>query len=299
MEREEYIKEEIRDGVVVSTERKKIWWCLLELLQEFDRVCREHSLQYYVDSGTLLGAIRHKGFIPWDDDLDIVMLREDYDKLLRLASEFQAPFFLQNVNTDVRYTRVHSQLRYSGTTGIIQEEFGKAKFHQGIFLDVFPLDGLPAEKKERRRFVGKLRYYVMEMTLGAGTTQYDWLQRLIDFNSGFYPLQKRYKKMERLVSQYSVKDPKVKFVEKVAFHCNRNMKLYRIRKEAYKKAEYKEFEFLKVPVPMGWDHVLRAIYGKNYMTPIRGGSEHEHMILDAERPYQWYIAQCKERQRKG
>ena len=76
---ESFLQEEEREGVVVSAELKKLWAVQLDLLCEFDRVCKKHGLRYILDFGTLLGAIRHKGYIPWDDDQDVSILCEDYD----------------------------------------------------------------------------------------------------------------------------------------------------------------------------------------------------------------------------
>ena len=102
----EYIKDiyrdEMRDGFLVTTDRKKIWQVEMELLAELDRICRRHGLRYFVDYGTLLGAVRHKGFIPWDDDIDVVMMRPDYERLkLVIAREgLREPFFFQTAYTD-------------------------------------------------------------------------------------------------------------------------------------------------------------------------------------------------------
>ena len=74
-----------------------------DLLKEFIRVCEKHSLTYYLIGGSALGAVRHKGFIPWDDDIDVGMPREDYDKLMSLHDEFKHPYFLQNFRTDRKY----------------------------------------------------------------------------------------------------------------------------------------------------------------------------------------------------
>ena len=72
--------DEIRDGFLVSSDRKKVWQRWLELWQEVDRICRKHGLKYWAAYGTLLGAARHKGFIPWDEDLDLCMMRPDYNR---------------------------------------------------------------------------------------------------------------------------------------------------------------------------------------------------------------------------
>ena len=113
---------------------------LLELLQVMDSVCTEHGLRYYLFYGTLLGAMRHKGFIPWDDDADIVMPRADYEKLLRLPStSWPKGYFLQSPYSEKYGRFVFAKLRKDGTT-CITPEHAHIKMHQGIFVDIFPLD---------------------------------------------------------------------------------------------------------------------------------------------------------------
>ena len=91
---ESFYNPEVRCGYEVSAKMKKIWAVELDLLAKFIDVCNKHELNYFVDGGTLLGAVRHKGFIPWDDDVDVIMPREDYDKLFEIAAqEFQYPYF--------------------------------------------------------------------------------------------------------------------------------------------------------------------------------------------------------------
>ena len=83
---EEFLREEIRCDYLVTEKYKKVWAVEIDLLLELDRVCRKHGLKYFLMYGTLLGAVRHGGFVPWDDDLDVIMLRGDYEKLQYLAS---------------------------------------------------------------------------------------------------------------------------------------------------------------------------------------------------------------------
>ena len=91
-----FFDEEIRDGYKVSREMKKIWAVELDLLNELNRVCNKHNIRCMAWAGTMLGAIRHKGFIPWDDDIDIMLFRDDYEKLCEIApSEFTYPYFFQ------------------------------------------------------------------------------------------------------------------------------------------------------------------------------------------------------------
>ena len=84
-EKPEFYKEEIRCGYTVDEKTKRVWAVQLEMLDEVERICKANGLKYFADSGTLIGAIRHEGYIPWDDDIDLVMLREDYDKFVQIA----------------------------------------------------------------------------------------------------------------------------------------------------------------------------------------------------------------------
>jgi len=146
-----FFEEEVRDGYTVSAETKKLWAIQLDLLYEFDRVCKLHGLRYFLDSGTCLGAVRHKGYIPWDDDIDVIMLREDYNKLLEIGpSAFKSPYFFQNAMTDADIPLGYSKLRRDGTCqikkAVIKE---KLQCHNGIWIDIFVLDALPEDEQLR------------------------------------------------------------------------------------------------------------------------------------------------------
>ena len=136
---EEFIKPEEKCGYLVTAERKKLFSVLLDMLYQFDRVCQKHGLVYFIMYGTLLGAVRHKGFIPWDDDMDVVMPREDYEKFMRLKDEFKEPLFFQTPYTDPGYFYTPIRIRNSNTTAIV-EKFKYAGFNHGIWFSVFPLD---------------------------------------------------------------------------------------------------------------------------------------------------------------
>ncbi len=91
---EDYLKEEVICDFLVDVNRKKMWAIMLDMLSEFISICKKHGLTYYMFYGSLLGAVRHKGFIPWDDDVDVAMPRKDYEKFLTLGHEFLEPLFL-------------------------------------------------------------------------------------------------------------------------------------------------------------------------------------------------------------
>ena len=115
----------------------------LDMLADFDRVCRNHNIKYSILGGTMLGAVRHKGFIPWDDDADIGMLREEYEKFKVVMSDLNPQIcYFQDHTTDPDYRWGYGKLRRTGTTYVrVGQEHLKCK--TGIFIDVFPLDDCP------------------------------------------------------------------------------------------------------------------------------------------------------------
>ena len=92
-----FFEDEVRDGFYVTAEMKQAWAAQMEVLSDLDKACRENGIEYYADWGTLLATVRHEGFIPWDDDLDIVMKREDYKKFLEVAPDEMLPGYLDNM----------------------------------------------------------------------------------------------------------------------------------------------------------------------------------------------------------
>ena len=116
---------------------------MLDMLVELDRVCRKHDIPYVITSGTLLGAVRHKGFIPWDGDADVAMLREDYERFKKLSSELKPEIcWFQDHDTDPEYRWGYGKLLRTGTTYVrLGREHLKCK--AGVFVDVFPMDDVP------------------------------------------------------------------------------------------------------------------------------------------------------------
>ncbi len=122
---------------------RKLQLTELEILKEVDRICRKHNLRYYIVGGTLIGAVRHKGFIPWDDDIDISMPREDFDKLCSLApAELGDGYFFQTQKSEKGCYFYYGKVRKEGTY-FGEDKFEHLPLHKGIFIDVFPLDYIP------------------------------------------------------------------------------------------------------------------------------------------------------------
>lgn len=149
-EKPEFYKEEVRCGYTVNEKTKRVWAVQLEMLDEVERICKANGLKYFADSGTLIGAIRHEGYIPWDDDIDLVMLREDYDKFVQIAPKWlKEDLVLQTVYTEKNYLRGHAQIRNSKTCGC-NEEDKKAGYNCGIFIDIFHWTVCRKRKKKEK-----------------------------------------------------------------------------------------------------------------------------------------------------
>ena len=131
----------------------------LEILKVFDGFCREYGLRYSLYAGSLLGAVRHQGFIPWDDDLDVCMPRADYDRFIELWSENPVDgYVLQNKENSRYFDQSFTKLRKDHTT-FLQNEREIGNHHTGIFLDIFPVDRIPNGKWNRAVFKARCMIY--------------------------------------------------------------------------------------------------------------------------------------------
>lgn len=129
-----------------------------KILVEFDRVCRLHNIKYSLEGGTLLGAVKYQGFVPWDDDIDVIMLREEYDKFLRIApKELSSDYFLQSFNNVPTFPLNYAKLCYNKSKIYDYEYTRLDKMHHGVFIDIFPLDNvIPKKLKTHCSCVGVL-----------------------------------------------------------------------------------------------------------------------------------------------
>ena len=178
--------DEIREGFLVTSARKRLWNVQIKLILEVARICRKHNIRWFAHGGTLLGAVRHKGFIPWDDDIDLLMLRPDYDKFMQVApTELKPEYFLDNwsnhrleeesefaqsvdekfpiisneivndIRTRNRYWPLnagYAKLRAENTLQIQWPE--RRNVHQGIWIDIFPYEPVPPfyDAKRQKEF---------------------------------------------------------------------------------------------------------------------------------------------------
>lgn len=278
-----FLEEETRNGYHISSKTKKIWACQLDILEKFKEVCEKHELTYWLDSGTLLGAIRHEGYIPWDDDIDVIMLRKDYDRLVSIAQyEFHHPYIFQTAYTEKNFVRGHAQIRNVTTTGIIPCEINKS-FNQGIFIDVFVLDYIPNDEEEylrQEKSAGNKRFYLEILATP-----------LKDFKANLTRVFKALKLRYKYPTKKAFNDLYMAYED--VFRANKEDECTHLATSAWKYRSFKrdkrfyngtvtkKFEYLELPVPAGYDELLTTLYG-DYMTPVEAPSQHGEVIFDTE-----------------
>lgn len=287
---EDFLNEETICDFIVTTERKKLFAVLLDMLLEFDRVCKKYELTYFLDGGSMIGAVRHHGFIPWDDDIDVCMPRKDYEKFIKLGNEFKHPYFLQTPYSDPEYFYCPARIRNTNTTALV-ETFAYQKFNHGIWMSVFPLDNW---KKGTEDEVEKIKNLIIEnSTYMRMTNPYldDKNKERVKKYSGKKPLE-TYEKIQTIAQQFN--DQPTGYVS-AAVSCVLPYSKKIWKSEDFESAIFVDFEGYKISIPKGYDNVLSIVFG-DYMTlpPLEErGLHHSGTIFDADKPYSEYVKKLK------
>ena len=278
-------------GYVPSEELKRVHEILLDLFKEFKRVCEKYNLKYLANGGTLIGAARHHGFIPWDDDMDISMMYDDYVRLLGIPSdEFKYPYYLQSYKSDEVSEISAARIRNSSTTGCTKWEYDNLKIpshNKGLFVDIFPLFPVSADSKVRIAQKKKLDDLwksirgwnaVKSIELGYSTPYAEYIPN-----------------WEAVKGQYSLSQLKQMYMDA----CNEmagegelyGMTSFRTHSEKlmwprewFDDVIEMPFEDTSICVPKSYDEILTKTYG-DWRTPIYNSSIHEMYILDVNTPF--------------
>lgn len=246
---------------------------LLELLTEFDRICKKYDIQYQVFCGTALGAVRHKGFIPWDDDLDVCMLRPHYERFLQVApGEVGEQFYVQGEFSE-HWGMHFSKLRKNGTTYLEKFHPKDKKMHQGIYIDIFPCDN-----GSDTGWVRKLQFYASRVALAhtifkRGYDTDNWLKKFFMGCCALLPLK-----------------PFHSFAMGKKYPHSRTVHTFLSCTSRYHKGIYKrewltetvemDFENMKVPVSAHYDELLTVLYGDYMQLPSEEDRKiKEHAVL--------------------
>lgn len=260
-----------------------------DLLLQFVSVCRKLDLRYYLVCGTALGALKYGGFIPWDDDVDVAMPRQDYERFLREAPDhLPEGLFLQNYRTDPAFPQIFAKLRNSKTT-YIEKTSAHLPIHHGIYMDIFPLDGYPEERWKQLWL--ELRKKVFLHMLTTAYTEPPLLRQKIEYR--IKRMLRLHKCTARVIAVYE-KMVSAWSCEASSVWCNHGN--WQGRKDYSPREIFGEgadacFEGLAIKVPSQADVYLRRKYGDYTQDPPKEeqAGHHYYSVLDCSRPYTDYI----------
>lgn len=249
---------------------RKAQLLMLKILKEVHRICEKNGIHYFLSDGTLIGAIRHNGFIPWDDDLDVGMLRSDYEKFkAAVQTELAEEFIFQSVETDKGCALPFAKVMLKNTKWLEAATQSKKtrRDMQGIYIDVFPYDKIPADLNIQKKHYWKFRFWqsiIVRKDKYFGIAHSKGFVRKLIFcamktASFFIPLKLCVKKRDFLCSKYEyLTDDFV--VTKYGGNFYRNQNPY----EAFARLVPHRFEDSDFYVPAAYDSILTKLYG-NYM----------------------------------
>ena len=276
----------------ISHKMKKTWKVELAMLDEVDRICKKYRITYFLVHGSLLGALRHKGFIPWDDDLDIAMPRKDYDRFLQVAAgELKEPVSLHTPATEKdMFWGGFSRLRNGATTGI-ETRFLDRRGNLGIWIDILPLDVCPMDEdrfEKKQQIIRHCHRLINAKLYGKDHKRYGDMKR-VKWNyykllARFYSHERLCRRLDEAMRMYG-EEPS----EDVAFFTGAYGHR-RLSARDFRETTQLEFEGRRVPVPIGYKSYLFMTLGKDYLRyPPQEERKPKHQgIFDPERPYQDY-----------
>lgn len=282
------LEAEVRRGYTITGEMKRVWKIQMDLLKKLLAVCEKHHLKIWAEGGTLLGTVRDHGYIPWDDDIDMAMLRDDYDRLVAIApDEFTHPYFFQCGLTERIYPRGHAQLRMDGTAAISHSD-AFVHTHQGIFIDIFPYDAVPDNTEEKKRLIkerNKRMAFLLHLSSSDPLHPIRTLGMVL--RRPFFPHY--FRRFENLLRSNSLSGNQ--HVACLGF--TDDLKHYERDKNWYAETLYFPFEDMMMPVPSGYDQILSTQYG-DYMVPRQAPTFHGGFWkLDPETPYESFLPELR------
>ncbi len=298
---EEFFEAEVREDFLIDKTMKTVWAAELEVLQVIAEICDRHGLTWYAAFGTMLGAVRHQGFVPWDDDMDIMMKRADFMKLMRvLPDELPEGFRARGAFAKEPYPEYHACITNGNQISIAKdwlERFHGCPFMVGI--DIFPLDYLPRNEEERiiqTKLIMMARQVVWIAKDSEHTEEdvqelceyLDALEKYCKIKIDRTPVEKQqwgdlvppmWKLVHELAMLYNEEeaDDMVMFVDYIKWP----QKKY--PKEWFDEVIAMPFEQFAVPVPAGYDGFLRKVYG-DYNVRIRGAM-HDYPFYQKQLEY--------------
>ena len=278
-----YFKEEERCGFKISSMMKRVWAVEMHVLTEIDRICKEYGLTYYAAFGTMLGAVRHKGFVPWDDDIDIYMLRPDYQVLMKVLSD-ELPQGYYNSSSYSDSTHMQPLTSVMNTKYIITDVPERKKFYGCPYIcgvDIFPLDYIPNDEEELSVF---RNLYTIIYSTAREYYQYtkeeleEYLKRIEEMcntkidREGNIPNQ-LWLLLDKVAGIFG--EDECEYLTYLPTNICYDAEL-KYKKGWFKSAKRFPFEYISVPLPNGYDELLKVTYSDYMKYDKQRGRAHDY-----------------------
>lgn len=277
---------------------KKIWEVEIDILEKLKSICKKYNLKYCAGSGTLLGAVRHNGFIPWDDDIDVSLLWSDYKIFTEVAQkECEYPYCFQSFHTNENAIPNCCRIRRSDTTGMTRwelENICDPDYDKGIFIDIFPLFYVPDSEEERAKQKKTVLDY-WKIIRGHDALNFNKKTGKTTAYDEYIPAYKEYcekigvaeadivKIKEAYIDACVWGDKRSSLVGSTANKCHVPTSLW--PPEWFEDLIELPFENTTIACPRNYEKYLDIHFGLNWRTPIKGGAEHQFIALDTETPW--------------
>jgi lipopolysaccharide cholinephosphotransferase len=264
-----------KDSKIFGYELRDIQLVTLDILKEVDRLCKENNIKYFLEAGSALGVARYEGFIPCDDDIDIGMFREDYEKFGKIANkELKEGYLMQQMQLGKDYPYPYMQV-VKDNTSFVRMEFKKARMHHGIHIDIAPIDHVPEDKSLREKQIRIIRKYSGLIRKKLIPEPYESKNPIKSFivNSPYYmlkliPLWILKNLQYREFVRYRYDD--CKYVGDLCTHYKKDI---HFDKNVFFPVKEGDFENLKFPIPNDMDKYLTVMYDDyKILSPREDGS---------------------------
>lgn len=273
-----------KEMILVQMQHKQ-----LEMLHELDRVCKKNDLKYCLSSGTCLGAVRHEGFIPWDDDIDVYMSWADAERLVTCQGDFKEQYFIQNYKTDPQFPSTHYRMCDSTTSCFLKETEGLDLNH-GIFIDIYIYYPYPDNKILAHKII--LDSFIYRILVARkGPQNHGKIAKFLGFIvSKLYFGTRREKKIQKIESEYKNNGGK----SYVATYFGRDITLMKTivyPRQWFEKPKYLKFEDMLVPCPGDPQGYCMLQYGNTYMQlppEDKRKPHHNFIFFSVDEPYSNY-----------